>query len=155
MKKYLSILLCLCLPCLLAAGCAQKGGDPATQEPARAAVPDFVDLTVLNSTMFYAEVSNIMEHLSDYEGKTIKVGGFYRATYFEPTRQHYHIIYAMDATACCPQDIMEFVWTGKHAYPDDYPQEGTPIELTGVFESYEELGETYYHLIVDDIIVSG
>lgn len=43
---------------------------------------------------------------------------------------------------------------GGHAYPEDYPQDGTQIEVTGIFGSYEVLGHTAYRLTADEIVVS-
>ena len=156
MKKYLSILMSLCLLCTLAAGCAEKAGTPAegTELTTKAAIPDFVDLTTLSSTMVYAEVYNIMSYPDDYAGKTLKVGGTYQSEYYAPTKQYYHFIVIADAAACCAQGL-EFAWTGDHAYPKDYPKDGAPIEVTGVYERYEERGETYYHLMVDEIVALG
>jgi len=148
MKKYLVIFLSLCLLCALAAGCSGKSD--VSKKPNEIDV----DLTALSSTLVYAEVYNIMTTPGDYEGKTIKVGGLYQANYYEPTQQYYQCVIIADATACCQQGL-EFLWSGKHKYPDDYPQDGTPIELTGVFESYEELGNTYYRLAVDEVTVLG
>jgi len=55
-----------------------------------------------------------------------------------------------DATACCQQGL-EFIWNGAHAYPDDYPEQESEIEITGVFQSYQEGSSTYYYLLVDDV----
>jgi len=141
MKKVLCICLSLLL-CLLAAGCAKK------------AIAGFVDLTAMSSTLVYAEVYNIMTAPDNYEGKTIKMRGLYQANYFEPTKQYYHCVVIADAAACCQQGL-EFEWAGKHKYPNDYPQNGAEIEVTGVFGSYEELGQTYYHLTVEEITILG
>ena len=164
MKKVLSICLSLLL-CLLAAGCAGKAGSldesgnsiaPAAtrsnQKTAKEAIPDFVDLTAMSSTLVYAEVYNIMSSPGSYKGKTIKMRGLYQANYYESTKQYYHCVIIADAAACCQQGL-EFVWAGRHKYPDDYPENGTEIEVTGVFGSYKELGQTYYHLTVDEITV--
>ena len=52
-----------------------------------------------------------------------------------------------DATACCAQGL-EFVWDdGTHAFPDEYPEPGTEVEVTGTFETYDENGVTYCHLV--------
>jgi len=159
MKKTLSILLSLVLLCGLAAGCSKQadssenGGAQAGTDDKKA-IPDFVDLTVLSSTMVYAEVYNMMTSPGDYEGKTIKAKGTYQAEYYEPTAQYYHFVNIADAAACCAQGL-EFVWTGDHAYPDDYPENFTWIEVAGVFERYEELGETWYRLMADDVVVKG
>jgi hypothetical protein len=47
---------------------------------------------------------------------------------------------------------IEFILKGDHKYPDDYPQEGSEICITGVFGSYEEDGNTYYALT--DAVIS-
>jgi hypothetical protein len=175
MKKYLSIFLLLCLICVFAAGCSNESsaliGDntPWSQENL-AGVVDVdgegtdpqgnstksdridVDLTVLSSTMIYAEVSNIMSMPEAYIGKTIKVNGLYSPTYYDETGLYYHYVIIADVAACCQQGI-EFIWNGDHVYPDDYPDEFTSIEIVGLFGSYQELDSTYYYLAVDDISV--
>ncbi|HHV10432.1 MAG TPA: hypothetical protein GXX75_09180 [Clostridiales bacterium] len=114
--------------------------------------PD-VDLTKLSSNMVYAEVYNMMTKPEDYVGKTIKIQGVYYASYWEGTGKYYHCVLISDAAACC-QNGIEFVWDDDtHVYPDEYPPDNTVIELTGVFELYEEEGQTYCHLKTDDIIV--
>lgn len=112
-----------------------------------------IDLTVLSSTMVYAEVYNIMTDPETYLGKTIKVRGPYYPDYDDQSGRCYHYIVIEDATACCAQGL-EFIWIGNHAYPGDYPAEGTRIEVTGVFGEYEEFGEIYYYLTVDGISVN-
>ena len=156
MKKYLSILLALCLLCVCAAGCCNKdasqdeNGNAIAQTRGKSVIPDFIDLTKLTSTLVYAEVYNIMTSPGDYIGKTIKMSGAYSAQYYEPTDKVYHAVLIADAAACCSQGL-EFEWNGEHAYPDDYPEVGSEIEVTGVFGSYEELGQTYYYLTTDGI----
>lgn len=111
-----------------------------------------IDLTVMNSTMVYSEVYNMMVDPGAYVGKTVKIIGTYSALYYEPTGLYYHYAVIADATACCSQGL-EFIWNGDHFYPDDYPADGTEIELVGVFGTYEELDYTYPYIAVDDIII--
>ena len=112
-----------------------------------------VDLTELSSTMVYSEVYNMMNKPEDYVGKTIKIEGTYYASYWQDTGKYYHCVMISDAAACC-QNGIEFVWDNDtHVYPDEYPPDNTVIELTGVFELYEEMGETYCYLKTDDITV--
>ena len=144
MKKNLTILVCLCLLCALAAGCSGKSADTG----------DFIDLTALSDTLRIAELTNITQSPARYEGKTIRLGGVYQANYYELTEKYYHFILVQDAAACCAQGL-EFEWSGEHAYPDDYPEEGAAIELTGVFEGFEELGRTWYRLAVDQVTLAG
>lgn len=110
-----------------------------------------VDLTALSSTMVYAEVYNMMTEPESYIGKAIKIRGLYYATYYEPTKQYYHFVVIQDATACCAQGL-EFIWL-EHVYPNDFPEDETEIEITGVWESYEEEGQTYYHIMTDAVKV--
>ena len=111
-----------------------------------------VDLTVLSSTMVYGEVYQITTSPEDYLGKAIKMSGVYYSTYFDVTGLFYHYVVIEDAAACCAQGI-EFVLSSDADYPDDYPLQESVIELVGVYDSYEELGDTWYCLVVDDIII--
>lgn len=111
-----------------------------------------VDLTKLSSTMVYAEVYNMMTYPDKYMGKTVKMSGPYTSSYYEETKQYYHYIIIEDATACCQQGL-EFIWEGNHNYPDDYPKDGTKVEATGTFGKYDELGQTYYYIAINDLVV--
>jgi len=113
-----------------------------------------IDLTALSSTMVYAELVNIMSDPESNMGKTIKISGPYASSYYDQTNQNYHYVTFMDATSCCAQGL-EFIWSGDHAYPDDYPALNAHIEIVGVLDHYEELGSGYYYLAVDDITVLG
>ena len=158
MKKYLSVLLLLCLICAFTASCSEQGaaqtvnGSPEPQENTIEIRIVDVDLTLLSSTMVYAEVYNIMTNPDNYMGKIIKMKGPYYASYYEQTKLYYHYVVVEDATACCQQGL-EFIWSGEHKYPADYPEDKTKIEVTGVFGSYDELGKTYYYILVDDISI--
>lgn len=111
-----------------------------------------VDLTALSSTMVYSEVYNMMVTPEDYIGKTVKMNGQF-ALYQgygedeqpDPDAIYYACIIA-DATACCSQGL-EFVLEGDYTYPDDYPELGSEIAVAGTFETYEEAGYTYCHLV--------
>lgn len=113
-----------------------------------------VDLTVLSSTMVYSEVYNMMVNPDVYLGKTIKViGPYYAGQLVYGTEKYYHFVVISDATACC-QNGIEFIWDdNSHVYPDEYPKDNTVIEITGVFSSYEESGNTYYYLKADGITI--
>lgn len=171
MKKGLLILVAVCMSALLLPACAGGEGEAPAATPAPTAaespkpleieaVPEAddpggdtgvdVDLTKLSSTMVYGEVFNMMSEPESYAGKTIKARGQYYANYYEPTSQYYHFVIIQDAAACCAQGL-EFVWLGEHAYPEDYPKDNTLIEIAGVWESYEEDGQTYYHIKTESV----
>lgn len=174
MKRNLAILIALCVICAFAAGCSDKEPlqiegnvpdppeSPAVIDDAAAnEIPQtnleatggaVLDLTALSSTMVFAEVYSIMSHPDEYIGRVIKMKGPYYSLFYDETGFFYHYVVIEDATACCQQGI-EFVWSGEHAYPDDYPDDQTIIEVTGTFGTYDELGESYYCLLVDDLVV--
>ena len=89
-----------------------------------------VDLTVMNSNMVYAEVYNMMMYPEDYIGKTVKMEGTCACYHDEETGKYYFACLIADATACCSQGI-EFVLTDDYSCPDDYPEIGKEIFVTG------------------------
>lgn len=112
-----------------------------------------VDLTVLSSTMVYSEVYNMLYfYPEDYYGKTVKMTGLFNVYQWVDENGvvlDMPVAYACiisDATACCAEGV-EFVLEGDYTYPDDYPELGTEITVIGEFQSYEENGMTWYHLI--------
>ena len=178
---YLSFISVLCAVCLLFVGCADEGQNHKQEkldsfvfypggeaENAGFQAPDEpeinwweglsdiegvdLDLTMLSGTMVYSLVYNIMTYPDDYVGKVIKMSGSYSASFYDATDMYYHYLLIEDAMACC-QSGLEFYWSGEHSYPVDYPADQAKIELVGVYESYDELGATYYRLRVDDIDV--
>ena len=141
MKKLICLLLsCLMLLMLMACGTA----------PAKSGNVD-VDLTQLSSTMVYSEVYNMMTEPDTYMGKTVRMNGQF-AIYqmvdenneIIPGKLYFACVIA-DATACCQQGL-EFVLSGEHTYPEDYPELGTEITVTGTFGTYEEGGYRYCQL---------
>lgn len=104
-----------------------------------------VDLTALSSTLVYAEVYNMVSTPDDYLGKKVKMQGAFSVYEDDQTGNRYFACIIADATACCSQGL-EFELTGEHAYPNDYPQLGDDITVTGTFETYDEDGYTYCRL---------
>ncbi len=100
-----------------------------------------IDLTILSSTMVYAEVYDMVYNPEMYFGKIIRMQGVC-ATYTDPeTGNVYYACIIQDATACCSQGL-EFTLLDTY----EYPEEGTEITVTGTFEVYEENGYQYIRL---------
>ena len=119
---------------------------PTTSKPAQSADGIDVDLTKLSSTMVYSEVYNMRVSPDNYTGKTVKMNGAF-AYYEDPeTKKQYFACIIADATACCSQGL-EFILTGEHTYPNDYPELNSEITVTGTFETYEENGYNYCRLV--------
>lgn len=111
-----------------------------------------LDLSVLSGTVVYAQVYNLMYDPEPYLGKTIRIAGYYN--YFDDQAHGvvYHACIVPDATACCAQGI-EFVRAGEYAWPEDYPQIGQEIVVTGRLEIYEDQGTKYLHLVDADMVL--
>lgn len=105
-----------------------------------------VDLTILSSTMVYSEVYNMMVTPEDYVGGTVKMKGQFAVYEDTNNNKNYYAVVIADATACCQQGL-EFVLDGDYQYPNDYPEQGAEITVTGTFQTYEEDGNKYCHLV--------
>ena len=130
----------------------EKETPEESEQPQASADGVEVDLTVLSSTMVYSEVYNMLYNdPAHYLGKTVKAKGTFSIYQLvtdgvlQPDPVAYACIIA-DATACCAEG-MEFVLKDDLAYPDDYPELGAEITVIGEFQSYEENGMTWYHLV--------
>ena len=166
MKRLFCLLLAVCMAVSLCAcgkgverdtergaSASEPQPSPAITEPPQASADGAeVDLTVLSSTMVYAEVYNMLYNDSEsYLGKTVRARGEFSIYQLvvdgvlQPDPVAYACIIA-DAAACCAEG-MEFVLKDNLAYPDDYPEPGAEITVVGEFQAYEENGMTGYHLI--------
>ena len=110
-----------------------------------------VDLTKMNSTMVYSEVSNMVNTPQNYKGRSVRMKGSFAV--YEGDGRNYYACIISDATACCQQG-MEFVLAGEHEYPKDYPAIGTEITVTGVFDTYKE-GEQMYCQLIDAVMTNN
>lgn len=82
----------------------------------------------------------------DYVGRTVTMRGQFAVYAQTESGPFYFACVIADATACCQQGL-EFVLAGDAVYPDDYPEIGSEITVTGEFQTYEEDGYQYCHLI--------
>ena len=150
MKKIFRVLT-LCLLFSVLSVCLVFGSSAETS-PAESVFVD-LDLSAMSGTVVYAQVYNMMVEPQAWLGKMIRMAGYYN--YYDD-QEHgivYHACIIPDATACCAQGI-EFVWAGEHAWPDEYPEIGTDIVITGRLEMYEEDGSKYLHLVDADLILA-
>lgn len=137
MRKWATLLLALSLALSLAA----CGGDATPKESEKVAVD--VDLTQLSSTLVYAEVYNMAVKPQDYVGKTIRMQGslVYQVVNGKPNPDYMACLIS-DATACCAQGI-EFVLSQP---PEEYPELGSTVTVSGVLTTYESGGMTFLRL---------
>lgn len=160
MKRFGTLLLA---SALLLTGC---GTDiPVTQQESSSAEtttePDFmaalandgydIDLTTLGSNMMYGQVFDMMNDPDKYMDKTVRVTGNFNY-YQDPAGKQYFAVFIPDAAACCAQG-MEFILADTSAvYPDDYPEDGELITVTGNFSYYTEYTLNYCQLLDAQII---
>ena len=136
MKKTLSILLALCI-CLLPlyTGCANES--PVSVD---------LDLSVMSSTIVYAQMYNIQYDPGQYLGKVIRMRGLYSFFREPSTGVVYYACVVPDATACCMQG-MEFVPAVEPEDPDHFLEDSADITVTGRLEIYVDEGISYLHLV--------
>ena len=111
-----------------------------------------IDLTLLSSTMVYAEVNNMtVTSPEDYLGKTIRLSGSYYSAYYDQTDTVYHFVLIADAASCCQQGL-EFILEEDYLPPDGYPDDLTEVEIFGTYRRYEELGQVYYYVAAETLV---
>ena len=152
MKKALLLLL-LCAVCAVLTACASSTAAPTvTQAPTAAPLTVDLDLANLSGTVVYSQVYNMMYEPDDYLGKVIRIAGYYSAYEDQERGVVYHACVIPDATACCAKGI-EFTLAGDHRWPDDYPEPGTDIIVTGRLETYMEDGMRYLNLADSEMVL--
>ncbi len=104
-----------------------------------------VDLTQLSSTMVYSEVYHMMMTPTKYIDKIVKMNGMFVVYTNVEETVFYPAVIVADATACCSQGI-EFLLKDEPSYPEGYPELGIDVTVTGVFETYDEDGNTFCRL---------
>lgn len=116
-----------------------EAAEPQEEPPSADGVD--IDLTQMNATMVFAEVSNIMYMPDDYIGSIIRMNGMAVSATDAETGVTYHAVIIQDATACCASGL-DYVLAEGQAYPPDE----TDVTVTGEFELYEEAGALYARL---------
>lgn len=135
MKKTVFILFTVWTLCVLAACGGSQTGAKVTADGVD------VDLTQMNETIMYAELSNIIYMPDDYVGKIIRMNGTVVSSVDPETNITYHAVIIRDATACCASGLDYVLADGQ-----EYPADETDVTVTGEFELYEEDGFFYCQL---------
>ncbi len=129
-RKILVILLLMML-----SGCSQKKEEKET-----------LDLSLLNDTMAYSQLINIIKEPEEYLGTPVIVKGVYTAPFNGFSHQYNYTVTIQDNTQCCAQGI-EFIMKDENDL-DKLPQEGETVKISGVLELFEE-GKHSYCIISD------
>lgn len=112
-----------------------------------------VDLTTMNPMLVFGEVFNMVENPHNYIGKVIKFEGYYTSIADIYNGKYYFFVSIEDALACCAQG-MEFIFEDdSFVFPDDYPADGSYVEIVGEFDVYEWQGYTFFRVVTDGVTV--
>ena len=144
MKKWIGLLLTVMMMGSLSA--CGSSAEAASEEAEKIDV----DLSSLSSTMVYSEVYNMVSSPEDYKGKMVRMTGTFGV--YEGEERNYFSCMIADATSCCSNGI-EFVLSGDYTYPEDYPELGETITVTGTFDTYME-GEYEYCQLIDAVMTT-
>ncbi len=128
----------------------QPKTETSTTESSNTNSGETIDLTGLSTTVLYSELYNMLTQPDNFVGKTVKMRGTYAV--YEGEGRSYYVCEVQDATACCNQGL-EFVLNNADDYPEYNSESPSEIELTGVFNTYLEEGQTYVQLEDASIIV--
>lgn len=107
-----------------------------------------LDLTGMSGTMLYTMIYNIMMQPDDYLGRTIRVKGQFSAYVDEKSGRSYYACFIADAAGCCAQGL-EFLPAAALVYPDDFPEPGTDITVSGEFDLIKEENGFRYFVLKD------
>lgn len=132
MKKFFALFACACL---FMTSCSDKKE---------------IDLTKMSPTMIYSHVFQMVMDPDSYNGKTVKVAGYF-LTLKDPFGNDSWTIIVPDATACCEQGL-SFKWD----FGEYKPAEKTDITVKGKFTVSElENGLTYYFIEGTEVTVNS
>ena len=103
--------------------------------------PVDLDLTQMSATAAYSQIFILCMEPKEYIGKTCRMRGqFFTMVDLDENMEisQYHMGCVLtDGPGCCSSGV-EFVLAGEHKFPDDYPEQGTEITVTGVFGLYDD-----------------
>ena len=102
------------------------------------------DLTKTNPTFLYVQVLNMLKEPKPYNGKTVRIRGAFEVHENEERRTYNCVV--QDATACCSQGL-PFEMAENLNYPDDFPERGKMITVTGKFRIFKEKGYSRIALV--------
>ena len=141
-------LFCL-LPCLLLpAGCSKKNdglsagkssisNNTISEKPAdKPAIKKFnYDFTKMNYNMISSLLFDFIINPKKYADKTVKMDGQFETSVYEGKR--YFAVIKWDLTGCCPAGL-DFEPPEDLNFPEDFPEKGTSITVSGVLKYQED-----------------
>ena len=144
MKKLRLIIITLCLIVFPVTACVQR---QAYREDINSIYQSVdYDLTQLSNTIVYSQVFDMLSNPSKYDGKIFRLQGYLTSYEDDETNETYYSCIVPDASVCCSEGIEFVIIKGN-----SYPQPGTDIFVTGMFEKYNRNGIDTCRLINSEI----
>ena len=114
------------------------------------------DLSDMNFTMISSFFFQMLVEAETYENKTFKIKGKFQSFDNEenPAALPYFSVIINDVTMCCQEGI-DFIWTGDHKWPQDYPKQDQEITIIGKYIVTEEDGVSYSYILASDILFNS
>lgn len=140
-KRKLALILCICIA-FGAVAYAQENSTNS-QEIAKEQKID-IDLTLLNATMSYGQMFDMLVNPKNYESKIVKVKGQFVKYFDDIQKKTYYLVNIIDQAGCCAMGV-EFVPKDINNWQP--PLEGDEIIVTGTFTTYIENGNTYASMV--------
>ena len=141
MKKVILLVVMLSLGLGLMTGCS---GVPVS-EAEEVAAQISVDLEI-REKLFVAQMNDIYINTDDFLGKTIKYEGMFAREYYELTDSYFNMVFRFGPGCCGTDGVvgLEVAWDEEKE--DELPSDNDWVEVIGVVEEYEELGNIYLRL---------
>ena len=105
-----------------------------------------IDLARMSGTVVYGMVYQMVTTPERFVGKHIRMKGVFSSYYDNETKQRFFGCVISDALACCSQGLA-FELAKPRKFPEEFPDEGTPIIITGDFDLVKEEDEDPYPII--------
>lgn len=140
-KRKLALILCICIA--FGAVAFAKENSTNLQGTAKEQKID-IDLTLLNATMSYGQMFDMLVNPKNYEGKIVKVKGQFVKYFDDIQKKTYYLVNIVDQAGCCAMGV-EFV--PKDIDNWQLPLEGDEIIVTGMFTTYIENDNTYASMV--------
>lgn len=135
-NKHIILVIIGIIAALLLTSCGKEGKSYEANK--------VIDLTDLNDNAVYAAVMDIVSSPKENVGKKIKLNGYFITGKDGKSQETYCFCIVKDAMECCEQG-MEI----KLKDSDSYPEEGSRIQVQGIFSEHKEGKNKFYRL--DDV----
>lgn len=108
-----------------------------------------IDLTKYNYNMITAITYEFVVTPAKYKDKTVKITGQFASEVYEGERYFGALVW--DPTGCCPAGL-DFIPPVGMKYPEDFPEMGTELTVTGRLKMVNDENGEYLRFFADKVI---